>query len=104
MVSRTHPFVRTTTFVASLGTCGDGGSAAWQSVVSGGMLTSTCAEAAGVTMAPGDADGVTAGSVAVGVIAPTQESDCGVATGVPIVDGGVLATTGVGDGVITALG
>lgn len=68
------------------------------------MLTSHGAEAAGVTTVPGDAAGVTAGGIMVGVIAPPFEADCSVLAGIPIVDGGVLATTGAADGVITVLG
>ncbi|MCM8747182.1 hypothetical protein NET03_11670 [Thermomicrobium sp. CFH 73360] len=68
------------------------------------MLTSNGAEAAGVTLVPGDAAGVTAGGIVIDVIAPPLEADCVVATGMAIVDGGVLATTGAADRVITALG
>jgi len=68
------------------------------------MLTSHGAEAAGVTTVPGDAAGVTAGGIMVGVIAPPFKADCSVLAGIPIVDGGVLATTGAADGVITVLG
>lgn len=68
------------------------------------MLTSNGAEAAGVTTVPGDAAGVTAGGIVVGVIAPPFEADCSVLAGIPIVAGGVLATTGAADGVITVLG
>lgn len=68
------------------------------------MLTSNGAEAAGVTTVPGDAAGVTAGGIMVGVIAPPFEADCSVISGIPIVDVGFLATTGAADGVITVLG